>query len=484
MDDRTRITDLKVGIFVTLGVIVLVAVIFTIGQERQLFEKPVFLRAQFRNVSGLNLGAQIQLSGVDVGIVSRIDFPPLDKDADFKLLGETPVATYEVGSILPLKGGTKAPIEPASLDEHAKAAAESIPFDEPTTLALTARAPRDLMVIVEVFGYDSQGRPIKERLRAEPYAGEDVSGVGNMLFSRVHRARLVKATGAVDEGVFRLGTSRGKKITVTMRVRSNVLERIRHDSVARVDSLGLLGDKIIDISLGSSGAPPHKDGDIIRSEEGPNLNEILSRAQRTVNKFTEGGFEEFFGDAGDVDLPGLVNAVKTLAEQIENEEVVGSAKDAVDKLNKDLALLEQILKDVKEGDGLVSALIYGDGGKKTITAARETLEEAKGVIHDVRTKEGVLHQLIYKEDSGAMVTNLTAASEDLKVASADVKEVTGDVKAMVADVKQGKGTVGALITDPTVYEDLKLLLGNVKRNDAVKSLVRYAIEREDRKSSR
>jgi hypothetical protein len=68
------------------------------------------------------------------------------------------------------------------------------------------------------------------------------------------------------------------------------------------------------------------------------------------------------------------------------------------------------------------------------------------------------------------------------LSAADVKVITGDVKQIVGDVKKGKGTVGQLLNDPTVYEDLKLLLGNVRRNDAVKSLVRYAIEQEDKKS--
>ena len=42
----------------------------------------------------------------------------------------------------------------------------------------------------------------------------------------------------------------------------------------------------------------------------------------------------------------------------------------------------------------------------------------------------------------------------------------------------GRGTVGALLKDPSVYEDLKLILGNVKRNKALRWLVRYTIEKD------
>jgi phospholipid/cholesterol/gamma-HCH transport system substrate-binding protein len=52
------------------------------------------------------------------------------------------------------------------------------------------------------------------------------------------------------------------------------------------------------------------------------------------------------------------------------------------------------------------------------------------------------------------------------------------MKQIVADVKAGKGTLGALLVDPSVYEDLKLVLGNVERNKALRALVRYSIRRD------
>jgi hypothetical protein len=46
-------------------------------------------------------------------------------------------------------------------------------------------------------------------------------------------------------------------------------------------------------------------------------------------------------------------------------------------------------------------------------------------------------------------------------------------------MRQGKGTLGALLVDPSVYEDLKMLLGNVQRNQALRALVRYSIQKDD-----
>jgi phospholipid/cholesterol/gamma-HCH transport system substrate-binding protein len=52
------------------------------------------------------------------------------------------------------------------------------------------------------------------------------------------------------------------------------------------------------------------------------------------------------------------------------------------------------------------------------------------------------------------------------------------LKKVGDDVAAGKGTVGALLEDPTIYQDLKVILGGVKRNTLLKALVRFTIQRD------
>jgi phospholipid/cholesterol/gamma-HCH transport system substrate-binding protein len=51
----------------------------------------------------------------------------------------------------------------------------------------------------------------------------------------------------------------------------------------------------------------------------------------------------------------------------------------------------------------------------------------------------------------------------------------------MADLRAGKGTLGALLVDPSIYEDVKSLLGNVQRNDALRALVRYSIKQDEKR---
>ena len=53
-----------------------------------------------------------------------------------------------------------------------------------------------------------------------------------------------------------------------------------------------------------------------------------------------------------------------------------------------------------------------------------------------------------------------------------------DLRQITSRIKDGEGSVGRLLTDTSVYEDLKLILGNVRRNKVLKALIRYAISQQ------
>ena len=62
----------------------------------------------------------------------------------------------------------------------------------------------------------------------------------------------------------------------------------------------------------------------------------------------------------------------------------------------------------------------------------------------------------------------------------NLNQASADFRQVVSDMRAGKGTLGALLVDPSVYEDLKLMLGNVERNRALRALVRYSIKRDEK----
>ncbi len=53
MAKNQRSTDVKVGLFVALGIVATFLSLFVIGQERKLWEKSAHLKARFTTVAGL-----------------------------------------------------------------------------------------------------------------------------------------------------------------------------------------------------------------------------------------------------------------------------------------------------------------------------------------------------------------------------------------------------------------------------------------------
>lgn len=72
MDTHTPQFKVRLGLFVLGGLSLFVLAIFIIGKQQNLFN-PVFkLKAQFYNVSGLQVGNNIRFSGINVGTVDNI----------------------------------------------------------------------------------------------------------------------------------------------------------------------------------------------------------------------------------------------------------------------------------------------------------------------------------------------------------------------------------------------------------------------------
>lgn len=74
MNNADKKRSVIVGIFVLLGIIILVAGILTLGSQQKAFVKSITLTSVFDNVEGLTAGNNIWFSGVKIGTVKKINF--------------------------------------------------------------------------------------------------------------------------------------------------------------------------------------------------------------------------------------------------------------------------------------------------------------------------------------------------------------------------------------------------------------------------
>ena len=64
----------KLGMFVVIGLVLFVGTIYFIGKQKNLFGSTFELYSKFNSVSGLEIGNNVRLSGINVGTIDDIDF--------------------------------------------------------------------------------------------------------------------------------------------------------------------------------------------------------------------------------------------------------------------------------------------------------------------------------------------------------------------------------------------------------------------------
>lgn len=64
----------KLGMFVIIGLALLIITIYSIGKNKNLFGATFNLNTKFKNVSGLNIGNNVRFSGINIGTVKEIEF--------------------------------------------------------------------------------------------------------------------------------------------------------------------------------------------------------------------------------------------------------------------------------------------------------------------------------------------------------------------------------------------------------------------------
>jgi phospholipid/cholesterol/gamma-HCH transport system substrate-binding protein len=239
------------------------------------------------------------------------------------------------------------------------------------------------------------------------------------------------------------GSYEGKPaVEVVLQIDRDVQDRIRADSVASIGTVGLLGDTIVEISLGTEEAPVLKGGSEVRAQTPLDINRVIDR--------------------GGVALDEFATLAESLNKVVEGFESAGGGRE----LGKAVGAFSDIVGQVQDGEGLLHSLIYDHyegGGVKSIERSLGILE---GILDEVANGEGILHTLIYTRPT----------EQDLVI---EALEAGARLNSILAKIDRGEGTIGLLLNDPTLYEDLKLLVGGARRSAVVRTMVRLSTDSGD-----
>jgi phospholipid/cholesterol/gamma-HCH transport system substrate-binding protein len=291
----------------------------------------------------------------------------------------------------------------------------------------------------------------------------------------------------------------GGKVRVTLTIARRYAERIRRDSEAHIATQGLLGDKIVEISLGSTAAPALQPGETVASREPFEMQQMFKAGVETMQTVKELA----------ASLKGTAARVDRIAKEVETGKglvhaLVYDEPESLNRLNVILARTQQILARAEQSDSAVGVLLSPESGKsaRALLAAmdalgrgaekadgRDTLLTAllydpqyKGLVDDLQSiahnfrdvservaqGQGLLGQLT-RDGSDGTAGALGDATADFRVAMANLRQVTDRLRA-------GEGTMGGLLEDPTVYENLVQFLEGARRSFLLRTLIRSTID--------
>jgi len=258
-------------------------------------------------------------------------------------------------------------------------------------------------------------------------------------------------------------------------------------TVSSIVNKGLLGDKMVDLSLADPRAPVLEPPGPMATEEPLDISTYVAKVDEIVAKTNNvlQNLQEATGAFSDPeftkDLKGAVHSTNDILDGVAHKDGAmhrlifdRQTADHVDGIlvntQADTAHLAGVLGDlhdvtsqVRHGPGIAHALVY-DGAMSANAAG--SLDEVHKDLEQIRKGNGLVHSLVYGDVNGQhLMANVDAMSDDLR--------------AIVSNVRNGKGTLGELLVDPSVYDDLKSLLGNTERNSILRALVRYSIKHDE-----
>jgi phospholipid/cholesterol/gamma-HCH transport system substrate-binding protein len=213
-----------------------------------------------------------------------------------------------------------------------------------------------------------------------------------------------------------------KGVRIKMRIQEKYEERIRTDSIAKLRSLGLLGDKYIEISQGTLDGRPLKEGETVTGAPPLDLDEMIAQANHT------------FDNLGDtvVNIKDITQAMKegngTLGKFLKDEAVFTN--------------LNEFLRKTQEGNGTLAKLINDD---KVYKALSTSMANVRTATDNLRTGEGTAGKILNDKELGKKL-----------------ESTINKLESVMARIDSGEGTFGKLSKDPALYNNLNQVMANLK----------------------
>ena len=285
-------------------------------------------------------------------------------------------------------------------------------------------------------------------------------------------------------------------VTVGVSIERKMVSRIRTDTTASIKTIGLLGDKYIELVGGSAGAAEIAPGGEIPASKEAGIEKLIAGGEGLLGDLTEiarslkvilGRTEKGEGLLGEVtsnsergrelgsDLGQTlkqlsatltrINSGRTLAGKILVDERYG--KENGEALHHAIASAASVFatlsEDLEKGNGALPALLSDPEGKKKVYGLIDNLSQAgvslARVSADLDKGRGLLPVLLHDEAFAADFR------QHLNAFALHLDSIT-------EKLDRGDGTLGKLINDPALYDAANDIVVGINDSKTLKWLIR------------
>jgi phospholipid/cholesterol/gamma-HCH transport system substrate-binding protein len=255
----------------------------------------------------------------------------------------------------------------------------------------------------------------------------------------------------------------GSGTIVTMSLRRNALKFVRSDSVASVLTLGLLGDKYIELSSGSQQSPVVHPGEMIEGATPIEMKDIMETGAMSIKKMND--FIEKLGRL----VTKVETSKGTLAKFLEDPSLYNNLKETTKSLSR-------IADDISNSRGSLGMLIKDRSLYDRLSATSYSMEKFSRKLADGSGTLGKLmaDPTLYDRLSGT-AASMEAFSSKLNKSSGTISKLMEDpelydnlnkasrqLSLILEKVDNGEGAAGALIGDKELAQELKGTIKELK----------------------
>jgi phospholipid/cholesterol/gamma-HCH transport system substrate-binding protein len=268
----------------------------------------------------------------------------------------------------------------------------------------------------------------------------------------------VNLEGYTIGNVSRIAIVPERKLTpveVTMKIGAKYREAVHTDSTSSLETIGVLGDTVVDIDSKHATGPVVQNGSELRTNETPNLSDVIKSSQGTIEQLNTilakvdhlaDSLNSTKGSIGElINNPELYNkATATLNELSRLVDAVSNGKGSIGKLVADDTLYNHVNDTVAKLDKMATEL---DAGKGTIGKLLKDETLANNLNQSVTSANQLL------ADINAGKGGLGMIVKDPQFA-AKLRDTVDKLDSVLNRVDSGEGTVGQLVRNPSLYNNL------------------------------